>query len=92
MNVYSAELNGVSAMAASDSLPGSGHSAVALETAQAPQNEESQSTNSADVSGGQRQREAAGADLNCYQLVICELCWLKQALSKMPNKRQHVSF
>lgn len=72
MDIYSAELNGVSAMAASDSLPGSGHSAVALETAQAPQNEESQSTDCRCVRG-QRQREAAGADLHCDQLVICEL-------------------
>lgn len=36
--IYSARLNGVSAMAAFDSPPGSGHSAVALETAQEPQN------------------------------------------------------
>lgn len=35
--IHSAGLNGVSAMAASDSQPGSGHSAVALETAQEPQ-------------------------------------------------------
>lgn len=41
----------MSAMAASDSPPCSVHSAVALETVQAPQNGESQSTDSADVSG-----------------------------------------
>lgn len=35
--IYSARLNGVSAMAVFDSPPGSGHSAVALETAQEPQ-------------------------------------------------------
>lgn len=35
--IYSAKVNGVSAMAASDSLPDSGHSAVTLETAQEPQ-------------------------------------------------------
>lgn len=35
--IYSVRLNGVSAMAAFDSPPGSGHSAVALETAQEPQ-------------------------------------------------------
>lgn len=51
MGVYSAELNGARATAASVSTPGSGHSAVALETAQAPQNGESQSLDSADVSG-----------------------------------------
>lgn len=37
MCIYSDGLNGVSTMAAFDSLPGSGHSAVALETAQEPQ-------------------------------------------------------
>lgn len=60
MDVYSAEFNGVSAAAAPDSPPGSGHSAVALETAQAPQNGESQSTDSADVPGandGEKQRD-----------------------------------
>lgn len=51
MGVYSAELNGARAAAVSVSPPGSGHSAVALETAQAPQNGESQSPDAADVSG-----------------------------------------
>lgn len=37
MCIYSDRLNGVSAMVAFDSLPGSGHSVVALETAQEPQ-------------------------------------------------------
>lgn len=35
--IYSARLNGVNAMVGSDSPPGSGHSTVALETAQEPQ-------------------------------------------------------
>lgn len=89
MDVYSAELNGVRAMAAPDSLPGSGHSAVALETAQAPQNEESQSTDSADVSGANG--EAAGADLHCDQLVICKQAQTQELL-KFSNKWPLVSF
>lgn len=91
MGVYSAELNGARAAAVSVSPPGSGHSAVALETAQAPQNGESQSPDAADASGDQRQREAAGADLHCDQLVMCELCWHKQAqeLFRLSYKQQH---
>lgn len=67
MDVYSADLNGVRVMAVSDSPPGSGHLAVALETAKAPQNGESQSTDSADVS--EANDSEMGADLHCDQLV-----------------------
>lgn len=41
--------------------------------------------------GDQRQREAAGADLHCDQLVMCELCWHKQTqeLLRLSYKQQH---
>ena len=61
---------GVSAMAAFDSLPGSGHSAVALETAQESPEGDGLSTRSAKWKRiqGQPEWEALGADL--YSVMI----------------------
>ena len=63
--IYSASLNGVSAMAVFDSPPGSGHSAVALETAQEPQKGMAclLALQSRKCIQGQREWEAVGADL-----------------------------
>lgn len=65
--IYSFRLNGVSAMAAFDSTPGSGHSAVALETAHKPQKGMNQllslSLCKVEMYPGETGEEAVGADL-----------------------------
>lgn len=67
MDIYSGQLKGGSATAASDSPPGSGHSAVALETGTGtPEWGEPQYRLSRCVGGA----EAAGADLHCDQLRV----------------------
>lgn len=68
--IYSGRLNGVSAMAAFDSPPGSSHSAVALETAQEPQKGMAclLALQSGNVSRGNESGRFVGADL--YSVMI----------------------
>ncbi len=68
--IYSARLKGVSAMAVFDSQPGSGHSAVAVETAKEPQKGIAclLAVQSRKCIQGQQEWEAVGADL--YSVMI----------------------
>lgn len=81
--IYSVRLNGVNAMVESDSTPGSGHSTVALETAQEPQKGTRLQTSSVKV---KMYPEATRVGADLYSIMIS---WYVHHISTLTRTFQY---